>query len=84
MTRTAIIDLSLYATVLLCGGAVGIRAFGAPGAPSADVFVLASPVFFAIAAKRATRLRGAAVGLAIIGVVFGAAALAAAWSSLGR
>ena len=51
-----------------------------PGRPGGDTFVLLSPLFFGMAAKRASHLGATAVGLAVIGLVFGAGALWAALS----
>lgn len=76
MRRSAFIQLQLILTILLVGAAITIRMIRAPeGAPMRDLFIMASPVFFGIAAKNGARLGRAAVVVGLIGLMFAGAAL---------
>ena len=80
MRRTAFIQLCLVLTIVAVVSAVGIRIYKDPaGGMGGDTFALMSPAFFGMAAKRASHLGKVASFLAMVGLLFGAAAL---WAAL--
>ena len=81
--RNAIIHYSFVATLIVAAAAVTVRLVTAPaGTPPGDLFVLVSPVFFSIAAKRATRFGTAAVIVSLLGLAFATTALVAVVGSV--
>lgn len=84
MRRTAFIQLCLVLTILAVVAAVGIRIYKNPaGGLGGDTFALMSPAFFGMAAKRTSHIGRVASFIAVLGLVFGIAALAAALSTKG-
>ena len=73
MKRSTFLNLAFGFTVLAVGTAMVFKMINAPpGAKivGGDTFALISPVFFVMAAKKATRFGGAAVVIALIGMAF--------------
>ncbi len=82
MSRTQTINVCLWLTMLVVAAALTIRMLKAPpGMPGGDTLVLASPLFFGMAAKKASHLGRVAVVVALIGLSFGGLALYAAITS---
>lgn len=79
MTRSQTINLMFWLTLACVGVAVTIRMLKAPaGPPGRDTLVMLSPLFFGMAAKKATHLGRTATLVASIGLAFAALALYAA------
>jgi len=84
MARSRLLNLCLGLSILLAGAALVVHVIEAPpGRGTGDLFVLASPVFLAIAAKKGLRFPRAGVFLAVLSVVLAGGALAAALSQRG-
>ena len=83
LKRSTILNVCFYGTVLSVGAALLIKVIRSAGdAVGGDTFVLLSPIFFSMAAKKGSgRFGGAAVGIALIGLVFGLGALYAVLQS---
>ncbi len=83
LKRSQFITLCLWITILVVGSAVTLRMLKSPpgGKPGGDALVLLSPLFFGMAAKKASHLGKAATVMALVGVVFGGLALWAAITS---
>lgn len=82
MTRSQTITVCLWLTIVAVAAALTIRMMKAPpGMPGGDTLVLVSPLFFGMAAKKASHLGRAAVVVALVGLGFGGLALYAAISS---
>lgn len=81
MRRSTFLDLCFYLSLGAVLTAMIYKSVNAP--PGAriggDTFILLSPVFFVMVAKKATRFGGAAVVLGALGLVFSALALWAAF-----
>lgn len=78
--RTAFIQLCLFLTLGVTAAAIGIKLFNAPArAGGSDMFALASPLFFVIAAKNARSYHRTSVLLALLGVALAGGAL---WAAL--
>jgi hypothetical protein len=78
MRPQLLIEITFWLTLLLCAGAALLQ-FQSKGG-GGDFFVLVSPLFLNIAARRATRYRKAAVVLAVLGMLLAGAALYAGLS----
>ncbi len=78
MRPQLIIEITFWLTLVLCAAAAFLQFQAKAG--SGDFFVLASPLFLNIAARRATRYRKAAVGLAVLGLLLAGVALYAGLS----
>lgn len=78
MRASQFIGLCFYLTLTLVAVAAFLHFRADPVAK--DAFVLLSPVFFNLAARRAVKYRKAAVVLALLGVVFAAGAVYAGYS----
>lgn len=81
MRRSTFLDLCFY---LALGAALTAMIYKAINAPpgarvGGDTFVMLSPVFLVMVAKRATRFGGTAVVLGALGVIFSGFAL---WAAL--
>lgn len=73
MKRSTFLNLAFGFTVLAVLSAMTIKIINSPpGAKiiGGDSFALISPIFFVMAAKKATRFGGAAVVIALIGMSF--------------
>ncbi len=82
MSRTALINLCFWLTLIAVAGAFTLRTLNAPpGIPGRDSLVVLSPLFFGMAAKKASHLGKAAVLVAFIGLAFGALAMYGALSA---
>jgi hypothetical protein len=83
MKRSTILNVCFYGTVLSVGAAILIKTIRSAGdAVGGDSLVLMSPIFFSMAAKKGSgRFGRAAVGVALIGLVFGVGALFAVLQS---
>lgn len=81
MKRSTFLNLAFGFTVLAVGAAMIIKFLNSPpGAKfGGDTFALISPIFFVMAAKKATRFGGAAVVIAVIGMAFAGLGL---WGAL--
>jgi len=80
MKRSTWINLCFFGSIIAVAGAVIMRTISDPaggGGPSGDSLVLISPIFFAMAAKKATRWPKAAVFMGTIGLLFAVGALVA-------
>lgn len=83
MKRSAWLQLCLIGSIVAVGVAVAIKMTRDPGGPMGDSLVMISPVFFTVAARKATRFPKMAVALGTLGLLFSAGALAAVLSSGG-
>lgn len=82
MNRSTWIRLCLLGAIGCTGAAVVLRLLHAPpGTPAGSTFALLGPVFFVMAAQRATRFPRASVVLAGLGLLLAFGALAAVLSS---
>lgn len=82
MKRSTFLNLAFWFTVLAVVGAMTVKIVNSPpGAKiiGGDSFALISPIFFVMAAKKATRFGGAAVVIAVIGMAFAGLGL---WGAL--
>ncbi len=80
MKRSTYLNLCFYLTLATVVTAMIVKVARDPssaGAPGGDALALISPIFFVMAAKRATRFGSAAVVIATIGLLFGLGAAAA-------
>lgn len=78
MRRSTWIQLCLIGSIVAVAVAVGIKIYRDPGSgPAGDSLVLISPIFFAMAAKKATRFPKMAVAMGTLGLLFSVGALAA-------
>ena len=78
MKRSTWLQLCFIGSILAVGVAMGFKIFNDPGGGrSGDSLVLVSPIFFAMAAKKATRFPKMAVAMGTLGLVFAAGALIA-------
>jgi hypothetical protein len=73
MRPQLVIEITFWLTLVLCAAAAFLQ-FQARGG-SGDFFVMASPLFLNMAARRATRYRKAAVALAVLGLALAGVAL---------
>ncbi len=82
MTRTQTITVMFWLTLICVGTAVTKRMLEAPaGPPGRDTLVMISPLFFGMAAKRASHLGRVATFVAFIGLAFGSLAVYAAFDA---
>ncbi len=77
MRRSTFLDLCFYLALGAALTAMTYKAVNSPpgGRVGGGTFVMLSPVFLVMVAKKATRFGGAAVVLAVLGVAFSGFAL---------
>jgi len=78
MRRSTWLNICFAGSIIAVGVAMGFKVYNDPGGgPAGDSLVLISPVFFAMAAKKATRFPKMAIAMGTLGLVFAVGALVA-------
>lgn len=77
MKRSTWLQICLIGSILAVGAAIILKMSRDPGGPMGDSLVMISPVFFTVAARKATRFPKMAIALGTLGLLFSAGALAA-------